>query len=139
VGLSTPYDELPLEVRRQNWGWFGEPWPSGVCYDEDGRLLTEMRKDFPEGETCPWCEEVFQPGDQGQAMPFGGAVSGVTIRHQHKECLLRQVVGSLAHLEGRCSCYGGSAIRPEDWTRRDEALAVWAYWLTRAQRGLLDV
>ena len=36
--MSTPYDDIPIEVRRESQGWFGEPWPSGVCYG-DGRLI----------------------------------------------------------------------------------------------------
>lgn len=129
-GLRTPYDDLPLEVQRANWGWFGDPWPSGVCYD-DGRLRDEMRKPFPAGETCLYCSEPFAEGDQGQAMPSPRGA----IRHVHKECLLRMVTGSIAHLEGRCRCHGGGNETP-GLTLRQDALAVWEW--TR-KHGITDV
>lgn len=65
------HDSLPVEVRRENWGWFGEPWWSFTCYDEDGQLIDEMRKPFPAGEKCLLCDEEFSEaaGDSGQAVP----------------------------------------------------------------------
>lgn len=122
--MSTPYDDLPIEVRRENWGWFGEAWPSGVCYDEAGRLITEMRKPFPSGEACLLCEEEFTPGDSGQAMPFLGGDGG-GIRHVHKECQFMNVTGPLGHLERRCRCYGSDSSETPGMTRRQEALEVW--------------
>jgi len=117
------YDALPIEVRRANWGWFGPAWPSGICYDDDGRLIEEMRKPFPIGELCLWCDDPFDEtaGDSGQATPY---MDG--IRHVHKECQLRQVTGPVAHLEGRCSCHGGT-YEVTGATAREDALAVWAW------------
>lgn len=127
-GMSTLYDDLPPEVRRENWGWFGEPWPSGICYDGDGRLIEEMRKPFPAGESCLFCTEEFMPGDSGTAMPYLSA-DGPRIMHVHRECGLRNVVGPLAHLERRCPCAGGEP-GPPGMTARQEALAVWD-WVRR--------
>lgn len=125
--MTTPYDTMPIEVRRANWGWFGPPWPSGICYDEDDRLIEEMRKPFPSGERCLYCVEVFDEaaGDSGQAMPCL-TTEGTLIRHAHKECSMRNVVGGLAHLQGMCSCQGGTYELP-GMTLRQEALAVWAW------------
>lgn len=122
----TPYDDLPIEIRCANWGWFGPPWPSGVCYNDDGRLLEEMRKPFPAGEDCLYCDEAFSEaaGDAGQAMPFMPESGIPEVRHVHKECMLREVLGPLAHLEGRCQ--GGSAQTP-GLTSRQDALAVWQW------------
>jgi len=124
-------DDLPAEVRRLNWGWFGEPWPSGVCYDDDGRLREEMRKPFPTGEICLYCDVCFDEaaGDAGQAMPVYTIEGGAEVRHGHRECMLRTAVGSLAHLEGRCRCSGAPDPDSDDlgMTRRQEALAVWAW------------
>lgn len=118
----TPYDTLPAEIRRANWGWFGPPWPSGVCYDESGRLIEEMRKPFPVGESCLYCDEAFDEAaaDSGQAMPLGRADGTVSLRHVHKECMLREVVGSVACLEGHHRHETGMS-------RRQEALATWEW------------
>jgi hypothetical protein len=121
--MTTPFDDLPAEVRRANWGWFGDPWWSFVCYDEDGRLIEEMRKPFPAGEHCLLCDAEFAEGDSGQAMPAVTTAAGTTIRHVHKECQLMNVTGGLAHLEGRCSCHGGGGTPA--MTLRQEALEVW--------------
>lgn len=128
--------ELPVEVRRENWGWFGAaPWPSGVCYDDDGRLLEELRKPFPAGESCFYCGELLDEaaGDSGQAMPFLDGKGGSRIIHVHKECQFREVAGPLAHHEGRCSCHGGDGNGTPGMTAREEALEVWR----RAQEGSL--
>jgi hypothetical protein len=127
----TTYDRMPIEARRANWGWFGPPWPSGICYDEEdgGRLTEEMRKPFPAGESCLYCETPFDEaaGDNGQAMPRATAGGVVEIRHIHKECGLRSVLGPVAHLEGRCSCHGGDEHDAPGRTVREEALTVWAW------------
>jgi hypothetical protein len=127
--MTTPYDDLPIEVRRANWGWFGPPWWSYVCYDEAGQLIEEMRKPFPYGERCMHCDEVLDEvaGDGGQAFPCQ-TTEGASIRHAHKECAMRQGVGGLAHLQGRCRCFGGTDDESEqDMTARQEAQAVWAW------------
>jgi len=89
-------------------------------------LIEEMRKPFPAGESCLYCEELFseEAKDSGQAMPFGKADGTAEIRHVHKECAFRAVAGGLAHHEGRCSCHGGSTETP-GLTYRQEALEVW--------------
>lgn len=126
--MTTPYDDLPADVRRLNHGWFGEPWWSYACYDEHGRLIEEMRKPFPAGESCLYCDEAFDEaaGDSGQAMPLF-TLGGASIRHVHKECLLRNVVGSLAHLQGNCRCSGGKESDGPEVTYREDALAAWAW------------
>jgi hypothetical protein len=118
--------QLPIEVRRENWGWFGIPWPSYICYDEDDRLIEAMHKPFPTGEHCMWCDELFDElaGDSGTATQALGFDGPPIIRHVHKECSLRQVIGSLAHIEGRCTCYGGNNKTP-DMTLREEAVEIW--------------
>ena len=120
--MSDPYDDIPVEVRRANFGWFGaEPWPSGICYDDDGNLLEDMRKPFPVGESCLLCGEEFDEaaGDQGKAIPSDDGIC-----HAHKECLLMNTVGSLAHYEGHWRCRDGDGRMP-GMTLRQEALEVW--------------
>jgi hypothetical protein len=121
----TTYDDLPVEVRRANFGWFGEPWWSYICYDEAGKLIGEMRKPFPVGESCLLCGEEFSEaaGDSGQAVP-AVTTEGTNVRHVHKECQFMNVAGGLAHHEGRCRCHGGSTETP-GMTLRQEAVEVW--------------
>lgn len=128
--MTTPYDDIPIEVRRERSGWFGEAWWSYVCYDEDGRLIEEMRKPFPAGESCLYCGELFDEaaGDSGTAttavtMNEGAPVA--RLAHVHKECQFRQVAGGLAHHEGRCHCHGGEGTGTPGMTLRQEALEVW--------------
>jgi hypothetical protein len=124
--MTMPYDSLPADVRREAFGWFGEPWPSGICYDDDGHLLGEMRKAFPAGESCLFCGERFDEaaGDSGKAMPHAGPEGKPAVCHVHKECMFMNVAGSLAHHEGRCRCHGGTTETP-GMTYRQEALEVW--------------
>jgi hypothetical protein len=132
--MTTPYDLMPIEVRRVNFGWFGEPWPSGICYDDDGQLIADMRKPFPVGESCFQCGELLDEaaGDSGKAMPFTDA-TGCRIVHAHKECLFMDVAGPLAHLERRCRHFGGDEHGTPGMTRREEAIEVWS----RLQAGTL--
>lgn len=125
--MSTPYDDLPIEVRRENWGWFGEPWWSFICFDEDGRLIAGMQKPFPAGENCLYCDEPFdeEAGDSGQAAPVIEAGGTAGIRHVHKECQFMNVTGRLAHHERACRCYGSDSSDAPGMTRRQEALEVW--------------
>lgn len=121
--MTTPVDDMPVEVRRLNWGWWGDPWPGYICYDEDGRLLVEMRKGFPSGEDCLYCEVPFVQGDSGQGMPYAGP-SGAVVRHVHKECMLRMVLGSP-------SCLRGEHDHDTGLTYRQEALEVWEMVIVR--------
>ncbi|HZR50072.1 MAG TPA: hypothetical protein VFB06_11190 [Streptosporangiaceae bacterium] len=128
---KTPVDDMPIEVRRANWGWFGKPWWSYVCYDEAGRLIEEMRKPFPSGESCLLCDELFDEaaGDSGQATPCH-TLEGSSIRHAHKECLMRNVLGSVACLEGHHNHDTGQTLR-------QEALKTWEWVQMRAHDSRL--
>ena len=135
--MTTPYDDMPIEALRENFGWFGPPWWSWICYGEDGGLNEEIRKPFPAGESCLHCEEPFDEaaGDSGQAMPCY-TTAGFSIRHVHKECQLRTGIGSIAHLEKRCHCHGGQGNETPGMTRRQDALAVWEWVRAHGVRGL---
>jgi hypothetical protein len=118
--FKMPYDDLTTAVRRERWGWFGEPWPSEICFEGD-RLREEMRKQFPARESCLMCGQLFDEaaGDSGQALPQ--LVIGQhkpKINHVHKECMLRNVLGSLSCLQGRHD-------HDDETDYRTDALAVW--------------
>jgi len=128
---ETGYDAIPIEVRRAMFGWFGEPWWSYVCFDDTGRPIEEMHKPVPAGESCLYCGELFDEaaGDNGQAMPLMKADGPPEIRHVHKECLMRNVVGSVDCMQGHHGHDSGQ-------TYRQEALASWAWVQEHGARAM---
>lgn len=137
--MTDYWDNIPIEVRRENYGWFGEPWPSGTCEktNEEGQSTGEwnweMQKQTPVGEECIDCGEAFTTEDQGVATPVMD-VDRTWIGHTHKECRFRAVVGPLAHLERRCRCFGGTDHESPGLTRRQEAIAVWNHYTTLGEQ-----
>ena len=75
-----------------------------------------MRESF----RCLWCEEMVVPGDLTHALLPG----------YHYACALRAVHGSIAHLQGKCSCHvrdGTHEDDPPGLTRRQAARLVADY------------
>jgi hypothetical protein len=70
-----------------------------------------LRMPTPVGEECLHCGEPIAEGDAGIVMPCielgEDGHARAPKRAQHRECFLRTMVGSVAHQEGRCSCFGG--------------------------------
>jgi hypothetical protein len=91
----------------------------------------------PVGQTCLWCGETVEAGDQGVVMPTireGGA----SMEPLHLECHMRQVVGGVRHIEGRCLCCGGTEEPdPPGVTRREAARRAERAWLLK-QRDLVN-
>lgn len=118
--MSDPLNGWQLES-----AFFGEPWPSDVC--ETGR-----RTQVPAGENCFLCGTVILVGHQGT---WVGAQSRVlhspVHRPAHRECMARQLVGSIEHLTGRCQCEPPQGLSgagsPPMGTYRENALLVWAF------------
>lgn len=48
----------------------------------------------------------------------------------HRECLLRSIIGSVAHQTQRCSCYGFSGEDDPKLTARENAKAAARYFLS---------
>lgn len=74
----------------------------------------------------PICAHCNEPILEDEArMPFNG---GTVL--MHRNCGLRGIIGSLAHLQGRCSCYipGSTAGDPEGLTVRQAAEAAIEEW-----------
>jgi hypothetical protein len=70
---------------------------------------------------CQYWTEPLLAGDDGWILCNGAVL--------HHECNLRGVVGSVAHQERRCSCFGGTANDEEDgMTRRQGARAAVEYF-----------
>jgi hypothetical protein len=101
-----------------------------MCYQ--GRLWDAPAFDDAEevvvaGTSCVLCQEMILEEDNACITPVGQSF--------HLECWLRPVFGSIAHLEGRCSCSGGDGDEyDEEVTYRDDARAV-LQWLIDNQRG----
>ena len=94
--------------------WFGVP----VVHPEEKLVET------PVGALCGFCREEIAPGDKGCMIPSipGGK------KPFHFECHMRLIIGSLAHLQGRCSCFGGREHDPPGMTLRQAARAAFEYW-----------
>lgn len=94
--------------------WFGKRW--GFLCDDCEKIPV------PVGESCSWCNEIFLPDDNGVQYSNGPLA--------HKNCFLRASIGSVAHLEGRCSCYVPGASETDDpgVSRRAAADAAVRLW-----------
>jgi hypothetical protein len=71
---------------------------------------------------CAWCDELLRDGDD--IVPYANDPEA------HRACALRQVLGSVAHIEQRCGCFipGSEARDDPALTRRQAAeAAVQAY------------
>lgn len=115
--------------------WFGEAWPSPSW---PAPVCEGPHAETPVGRTCSWCTEPICAGDNGVIMPFVGTASSgahyATSAPIHKECWVRQVVGSVAHLDGLCSCFG-AVEQQSPMSMRAEALLVYARMQEHEQSG----
>lgn len=93
--------------------YFGVRWDA-PHFDDATKIPT------PIGETCLYCDEPIVEGESGTLMNYVSEL-GMTHRPAHIECWLRSTVGDVAHLEGRCTCYGGGDrdTRPYRATARE--------------------
>jgi hypothetical protein len=90
-----------------------------------GKLPTvgpDLEIPVPVGKTCTHCQEAIGPNDSG--------VKYCEHEFAHRNCHLRQVLGSVAHIERRCGCYvkGSEEDDPPGLTRRQAADAAVAAW-----------
>lgn len=95
---------------------------------------------------CPWCEEGVLPEEEdfrGPRMHIDANGRG-SLRLWHRECAARSVLGSVAHLERRCSCFGGDQTDgdPPGYTRRQAAKAALELaqkqWAQERRKELID-
>lgn len=115
----------PLENK-----WFGAEPFAPIC------SMVE-HAETPVGEACSWCEEPIAAGESGLLIVHldnGGA----RLRPFHEECQARTIIGSIAHIEGRCGCFGGTDDGPpEGMTKREEArraVAAFRFQVGRSKR-----
>jgi len=66
---------------------------------------------------CLWCDEAVVPGDMVHVLLPG----------YHYACAMRTAIGSIGHVQGRCSCYvtdGTHEDDPPGLTKRQAARLV---------------
>jgi hypothetical protein len=74
-------------------------------------------------ENCPYCDEPVTLSDCRDPN---------FVQPTHWECGLRSIIGGLNHLNGQCSCCGGTLPPdPEGMTRREAARMATQAWLAR--------
>lgn len=110
--------------------WFGIKFRARM-YDECAEIET------PVGELCGWCNEAIEAGSNGMVIYSPRPELRPAY---HRACFIRQTVGSLAHIERRCSCFvpGSTSGDPAGLTKRQAAvLAMTAFsalqWATLFQ------
>lgn len=109
--------------------FFGEPWDMPALDDAE-------QVPTPVGQACVSpCGELIAEGEQGILIP--GIVEGPMgapipkMVAFHRECWIRNVIGSFDHLEGRCSCVrsgqlGGDEERGEEnWREQGRQTMAW--------------
>lgn len=74
---------------------------------------------------CVWCEEPVLADEQH---PMYG-------QPMHQECGVRSVAGSVGHIHGECSCFGGTEEDPKGMTRREAAKAALEAFMVRNSGG----
>jgi hypothetical protein len=85
----------------------------------------------PIGWACLHCGEPVVDGDQGVMRACLTSLDDGTAagrwRPAHRECDLRAMVGSVAHLEGRCSCHDGQTDETEgsSWRQQGRDVMAW--------------
>lgn len=107
--------------------WFGASW---------GSPLNEFceQQGTPVGEPCLHCEEPIERWASGVVLTCIQQQAGTRRRRpQHLECFLRGILGSVGHLQRRCSCYGGQDEDPPNLSKRDAARAAVLAFLERAE------
>lgn len=94
------------------------PMPMEVC---NGCLVATMLR---ERKPCEWCEEPIEADDAyiSPSWPNGPVY--------HHTCLVRSIVGSVAHLERRCHCFVRGSVEddPPGMTRRQGARKAAELW-----------
>lgn len=100
----------------------------------------EVQVETPVGTPCGYCADPIEEGDTGTLETYVVLVDGEPVaetRPVHYECNMRQVIGSVAHVEGICSCNIPGSIEgdpPGSSLHEGALLAVMAWQRTKAKR-----
>lgn len=101
-----------------NVEYFGERWDVPFLQDA-------VQVPAPVGEVCVHCDEPIRDGEQGVIRGYVSLLGIQTPEPVHRECDLRMILGGINHLNGDCTCHGGTQPPdPPGVTRRDAARLV---------------
>lgn len=77
----------------------------------------------PDRGWCQHCEEPILVDEPGFSLIQIDEESNARRVYYHRECFLRGIFGSVAHIERRCSCFvpGSTCTDDEDVTPREAA------------------
>lgn len=75
---------------------------------------------------CLWCKDPIVAGEEFETRPMVGS-NPPHVGYIHYECAARMALGSLGHLRGNCSCYGGKEDDPAGVSKRQAAIAALRY------------
>lgn len=81
----------------------------------------------PIEEKCIYCEESIAIEDFGVVLPIIMDFAKIVYGAEHRECFLRSIFGSVAHQQGKCSCYGNDCEDDPNLTKRQAAKAAVAF------------
>lgn len=114
--------------------WFGRPWDAPAWEDmpEEDRINVY-------GMDCGMCGEKIEQGDSGVTMPFveRAPISAISAPQEwisenrpiHVECHLRSSLGSVEHLDSKCTCHEDGVYSSLSY--REQAKLVFDRWFNR--------
>lgn len=97
--------------------YFGRKWDA-PAFDDAREIMA------PVGQACLFCEEKIEADDNGTMTNYVGPL-GASAQPVHLECWLRQALGDVPHLEGRCLCSGGSDHDDRPYREASKAALEW--------------
>lgn len=100
--------------------WFGPAPFSPICNDPEVAHVPT-----PVGRPCLWCDEPIEAGERGYFY------SGTEPPAIHYACFVRQIIGSVAHQQRRCTCFGGHEEDPPGISKRQAARLALLMWDAR--------
>lgn len=100
-----------------------EPWQGYQGRRWDAPMTDDMPVLDLTGQEC-CCGELIAEGDD--AVRLGSTF--------HIECLIRSTLGSVDHLQGKCTCFGGHERLDDEGTYREQARQT-LEWMLQHGRG----
>lgn len=82
----------------------------------------------PVGALCAHCGEPIAKDDGGCLLPYIGEPNEPSELAYHHACFMRSTIGSVAHQQRRCFCFGGTGEDDPALTTRQAAEAAATYF-----------